>query len=113
MIQTKLWVRRGVVIGLQLHHHYKRWKTCKWCGNTFLPQHNKQAYCDNICKHISRQNYKSKWMYNRRVRNRNGNIINDRAILNVGTGGLGEHSSKDFSVEHRKIMKEMRELGLK
>ena len=113
MIQTKLLIENGVIIGLLLHNKRKKWKTCKWCGHTFMPQHNKQAFCDNICRDISRQKYKSDWMYNRRLQNRNGFIINDRSILNVGTGGLGEHRCKEEEMEYKKIQKEFRTLGLR
>ena len=106
-----------MIIGLQFHNQFhnqhKRWKQCKWCGYTFLPHHNKQAFCDQTCKYISRQNYKSNWMRQRRIQHRSGEVVNDRAILNLGTGALGEHCEVDCSVEISKIRKELRSLGLK
>lgn len=113
MIQTKLLIEKGVIIGLLLKNKRKKWKTCKWCRKTFLPLANKQAYCDDTCRHISRQQYKSNWMYHQRVLERNGEIVNDRSILNVGTGNLGGHRCKSFSVEHEKVLKELKEFGLK
>ena len=53
-------------------------------------------------------------MYHRRVLERGGVIVNDHNILNVGTGGLGEHRCNGGdSVEHEKIMQELVELGLR
>ena len=111
--QTRFYIRRGKVVGLIMNGRHKQWKHCKWCGHTFLPSHNKQAYCDPTCKTVSRQNYKNRWMYTWRIKVRHGEILNDRSILNVGTGGLGEHRCSVDGVEHRKILKEMRELGLR
>ena len=48
-----------------------------------------------------------------RIRSREGSIVNDRAILNVGTGGLGEHMQHDFRAEQQKVRKELKELGLR
>ena len=84
-----------------------------WCGKTFLPHHNKQAYCDYVCRQISRQRYKSNWNYHRRIQNRDGLVVNDRAILNVGTGSLSEHPCSNERVELKKIQKELREIGLR
>ena len=112
-VQTRLYIERGVIKGLLLNNHTKKWKRCKWCNHTFIPVANKQQYCDDTCRHIARQQYKSNWMYHQRVLERSGEIVNDRSILNLGTGNLGEHSSKIFSVEHEKIQRELRELGLK
>lgn len=112
-MQTKFWIKCGEVIGLQLHKKHKRWKQCRWCGNTFLPKHNKQAYCDVVCKHISRQKYNSDWMRKYRIQHRSGEIVNDRSILNIGTGSLGEHCELDCSVELRKVELELKNLGLK
>lgn len=111
--QTKFYILQGSIIGLILHHHKRRWKSCKWCGHTFMPHHNKQAFCDNTCRQISRQSYKSSWNYHRRVLERNGDIVNDRSILNVGTGGLSEHPSLDMREEYNKIRKELSDLGIR
>lgn len=113
IIQTTLWIQNKQIIGLHFQQHYRRWKTCMWCGKTFIPHHNKQTYCDKICRQISRQRYKSNWNYHRRIQNRDGLVVNDRAILNVGTGGLSEHRCKEEEMEYKKIQKEFRTLGLR
>ena len=112
--QARLYIQGRMIIGLIFPHNHKRkFKKCKWCGNSFIPHHNSQAFCDNICRNISRQKYKSDWMNSWRIRSREGSIVNDRAILNVGTGGLGEHMQHDFRAEQQKVRKELKELGLR
>lgn len=112
-IQSIYWIKQDHIIGFIIGEKHRRWKECKWCGNTFNPHHNKQSYCDKVCQSLSRQKYKSNWMYRNRIRQRNGDLFDDRSILNVGTGGLGEHCEVDNVVEHRKIIGELRRLGLR
>ena len=112
MMQTKFYIQRGVIIGLLLHNSKKRWKQCTWCNHHFLPHHNKQVYCDKTCKRLQRQKYKRDWNYRRRILEREGHVINDKAILNVGTGGLGEHPCSSFAEEIRRIKHEKRRLRL-
>ena len=75
-----------------------------------MPHHNKQAFCDDICRSLYRGRYKSNWMYKRRKLESEGHIVNDRSILNVGTGGLGPHRRQNFEEEHEEILVELKKL---
>ena len=101
------------IIGLMWGVHRQRWKHCQWCRTTFLPHHNKQKYCSKLCRKLQRRAYKSRWQLHRRYMEQNGVIINDRNILNVGTGKLGEHRYKNYNRERNSILKEMQEIGLR
>ena len=101
------------IVGLKWDMHRKRWKNCLWCNTTFLPHHNKQKYCSKLCRTLQRRAYKSRWQLHRRYQEQNGVIINDRNILNVGTGRLGEHRCNNFRKEENSIRKELKELGLR
>ncbi len=110
---TQFYIVNGEIVGLMYAGHRKRWKQCKWCPSTFLPQHNKQKYCSKTCRQLQRRAYKSKWQLHRRYQEQNGVIINDRNILNVGTGRLGEHCCSNWKKEQNSINKELREIGLR
>jgi len=106
MTQTIFYIIQNMIVGLD--HH--RWKQCKWCEKTFMPYHNKQAFCDDTCRTLYRSRYKSDWMYHRRNLEREGHIVNDRSILNVGTGGLGEHRRDCFEDEMKEVRKELKKI---
>ena len=101
------------IVGLIVGKARRRWKRCKWCGKTFMPHHNKQAYCDRVCQRLKRQKYKRDWNYKRRCLERDGMIINEKSILNVGTGGLGMHRHNSDAREHHEVLKELRRIGLR
>lgn len=112
MVQSVFIIRGGTIKGWQITNQkqYKP-KKCKYCGNKFIPTHSHNLYCSEKCRGNSDKEHTEERV--RRYRKRYHGVFNDRAILNVGTGGLGEHRSKSFNVEQKKIMKELRELGLR
>lgn len=93
--------------------HIIHWKECDWCGVFFIPHHNKQVCCSKTCRQLRRASYMSKYKYRRRILEREGVLVNDRGILNVGTGGLSGHRCNNFSEEIRKVRQEMKERGLR
>lgn len=91
----------------------RSWKICQWCNNTFLPHANRQTYCDDTCRELARTTYKRNWMYHYRKKIQNGEIIDPRSILNVGTGNLGQHRLENYDEEHEKILEELNKIGLR
>ena len=84
-------------------------KKCNYCGQPFKPYHSHNLYCSRECRSNSDKEHTEK-----RVREyRKRYTHNDRSILNVGTGELGEHALTDFEEEHRKIQNEFRHLRLR
>lgn len=118
-VQTKFTILHNQIIGIRsgsrtLTRFTKPLeKKCKWCGRPYKPTHNRQTYCNEACKHYSELERINNHMRRKRIKQRNGYLVNDRAILNVGTGGLGKHRDPDFSEEHRKIMCELHRCGLR
>jgi len=111
--QTTLRIENNHIIGLYIHNRKIKWKQCKWCNHTFLPEHNKQAYCDATCRSVARQTYTSRWIYHRRKQEQNGDYINDKNVLNIGTGGLGQHRASTDEEEYKKIQGELKRIGIK
>ena len=97
-------------VPVETRKKYKESK-CGWCGKVFTPTHSHNLYCSKQCRYYSdlEHNNQRKIRYRKRFHG----MFNDRAILNVGTGGLGQHAKKNFEDEARIIRNEMKKLGLK
>lgn len=82
-------------------------KTCKWCGEEFIKNHNREEYCCDKHRKYARQEQKLE--YNRKYRKQ---IIKDDNYYGLGSGGLGAHMHENINIEILKIRKEKERLGI-
>ena len=84
---------------------------CKWCGEEFIKNHNREMYCSDYCRKAA---LREQWAVNSyNYRNRYKNQLNYKKQVKVGTGCLGAHRLSDFDKEYQKISREMKRLRVR
>lgn len=83
--------------------------TCEYCGKQFIKTHGNQKYCSKTCSDNKNRelNADARMRWYHRNKKRGGD-----KIYGLGSGGLGPHKQKDFTIEHEKIENELRRLKL-
>ena len=83
---------------------------CKWCGEPFTKQHNRQVYCSKTCadeaEKENNRNRRHKWYH------KNKHRLTQKQRYGLGSGTLGPHKHQDNEKELQTIKNERKRIGI-